>query len=136
MNVPVLMIGYGTDPPLRHLMERARLLGTNFEVFDLLSLRDAKNVRISQTPEDLVIEMDGRAIQFSGFHSFYNRCDYADFGDPFRNLMSWRIYASISACLEFCRATVVNRASAGSPNVNKFLHTVELRDWGFRTPAK
>jgi hypothetical protein len=40
------------------------------------------------------------------------------------------------AWLEFSRALVVNRASPGAPNINKFLHAVELRNCGFRTPEQ
>lgn len=132
----ILMVGYSTDATLRHSLERAKQLNIDFEALDLLALRDAKRLRITQTPEDLVIEMEAQTIQFSHFQSFYNRGDYADFGQPLRNQAISRISATVSAWLEFSRALVVNRTSAGAPNANKFLHAVELRRFGFRTPEQ
>lgn len=129
-----LMIGYSSDPTLRHLREQTRIQGGDFEICDLLAIRDADWVRVEQLPEDLVLQIDSRSIRFSEFSSFYNRCEYADYGEPMRNAAISRVSTSILAYLEFADALVINRLSASAMNSNKFLHAAELRRCGFKTP--
>ena len=131
-----LTIGYSSDPTLRHLREQACIQGSDLEICDLLEIRDANQVRVEQSPEDLVIQIDSRSIRFSEFSSFYNRCEYADLGQPMRNSAISRVSMSIHAYLEFADALVVNRLSASTMNSSKFLHAAELRCCGFETPEQ
>jgi hypothetical protein len=136
LKAKILLIGYGTEPTLRHVCQQAARLRVDYDFLDLIAVRDAPRIRVEQTSDDLVIEMASRQFRFSCFHSFYNRCDYVDLGQPLRNLAVSRIFASVSAWLEFAGALVVNRPSAGAPNANKFLHAAELQHYGFETPEQ
>src|SRR5580704_13202700 len=130
----VLIVAYSSDTTVSHLLDQAALLNVDFEMLDLLSLRDAQRLIIEQARDDLTIEMGERRIQFSKFTGFYNRCDNANFGEPLKNACLSRISAAVFSWMEFCGELVINRPSAGASNNNKYLHSAELRRYGFTTP--
>src|SRR5262249_19017704 len=130
-----LLIGYTTEKTFRHFASYALDAAAQVDVLDLSLVKDCRSIAISESSDDLVVDLDGASFPFSRYGAFYNRSYWADLGSPPRNQVIDRLTRAIAAWLVMCPATVVNRAGAGMSNANKFAHGMILKAMGFLTPS-
>ena len=135
MGRKVLLIGYTTEKTFRHFTNYAMDASSEIDVLDLSLLCKCKSITISESKNDLFIDIDGIMFEFSQYLAFYTRAYWTDLGSPQRNAALSGLNNAINSWLAFCPGTVVNRPGAGMSNSNKFVHGMTLKEFGFKTPS-
>jgi hypothetical protein len=131
----VLLIGYSTEKTFRHFVTCALETTPQVDILDLSLARNCRSLSISESSDDLIVELDGDSFQFSRYAAFFSRSYWADLGSQPRNQAIDRLTRAIAAWLVVCPAVVVNRPGAGMSNANKFVHGAILKKVGFLTPS-
>jgi hypothetical protein len=129
-----LLIGYTTEKTFRHFASYALDAAPEVDILDLALLKDCRSLTISESPDDLIVEINDTSFQFSRYAAFFSRSYWADLGSQPRNQTVDRLTRAIAAWLVLCPATVINRPGSGMSNANKFAHGMLLKQMGFLTP--
>ena len=130
-----LLVGYSTEKTFRHFVNYVLDAAPEVDILDLALVKDCRSLTISETPDDLIVDIDSTPFQFSRYAAFFNRSYWADLGSQPRNQTLDRLTRAIAAWLVLCPATVVNRPGSGMSNANKFAHGIMLKKMGFLIPA-
>ena len=130
-----LLVGYSTEKTFRHFVNYALDASPEVDILDLSLVKDCRSLTISESPDDLIVEIDNTSFQFSRYAAFFNRSYWADLGSQPRNQTLDRLTRAIAAWLILCPATVFNRPGSGMSNANKFAHGMMLKKMGFLIPS-
>lgn len=129
-----LLIGYASEGTFAHMREHARAGGLHHDVLDLGTLRHARDLTITETPDDLVISIDDEIYELGTYDAFYARMYYFELGAPGRDRALQGLIGALQGFLEHTPELVVNRPSAGASNGNKLVHQRLLADVGLTSP--
>jgi hypothetical protein len=130
----LLLIGYGTEGTFSHFRDFVVADGAAHEVLDLATLRDARDLTITEAPGELVISIDDDVFPLSEMTAIYARAFFFELGSPARNRALAGLILALQGFLEHTPAIVANRPSAGASNTNKLAHLSDLRAAGLAFP--
>jgi hypothetical protein len=129
----LLLIGYHAEGTFSHFRDFAIGAGAEPEVLDLATLRDARDLTMTESPGELVVSIDDDVYTLSEYSAIYSRAFWFELGSPARNRALAALIGAFQGFLEHTPAIVANRPSAGASNVNKLAHLAVLREAGLTT---
>ncbi|BFO67408.1 hypothetical protein [Chryseobacterium sp. KCF3-3] len=131
----LLTIGYITEKTFGHFISNLKQSSVTYKILDLSNLSKLNRISIIEdyNNQNLVIELDNEIYDFSKFRSFYTRLFYTDLGNNELNILFSKMISSIYSFLESTNKMVVNKPSSGDSNVNKFVHSKTLGEYGFKS---
>lgn len=131
----LLLIGYSSEATFQHFANYVTQQGVDAQVLDLCDLLTCSQLHLEEEPFDLIIASEKRIFRLSAFSAIYCRYYYTEIGAPRRNEALSKLIGVLTAYLDRCPQTVINRPSAGVSNINKFRHGALLSKSGFTTPT-
>ncbi len=131
----ILAIGYTTERTFKHFVTNLKKKDTSHKILDLSKLTEVNEIRIVDfyNEQNLIVEIDNLSFNFSEFSSFYTRLFFTDLGNRELNISFSKMIMSIYSFLQLTNKLVVNKPSSGDSNINKFVHSVILKQYGFNT---